>query len=588
MFKAKFPDVRDGFHVRDEEKFEKTNIEHRTSNVQHRMKNISLLLIGIYILLYLIPLGARPLFIPDETRYAEVPREMIASGDWIVPRINGLRYFEKPVMGYWISALSIMTWGENNFAVRLPSALAAGLTVLLVMVVCRSSCSRQSDVPWLSSLVLLTCLGVISIGTFAVLDGVLTLFLTATLVSFFLATEQKPGSRPERFYLVAAGIMAGCAFLTKGFLAFAVPVLTVAPYLIWQKRWRDCFRMLWLPLAGAILISLPWGVLIHQREQDFWKFFVINEHLRRFLADNAQHTEPFWYFLVALPCMFLPWIFVSPSIVSGLLPQKSKENQAQKRLLQFCLCWLIFPLIFFSASSGKLLTYILPCFPAIAILTALGLNQTLLTEKAKKQFQTGTALTLFVISSVMLSLLLLQLFGPVQFRPFTRSWKWLMLVNGLIMAILLLIVSFRTDKRRQKIVFFALAPVPLMFLVHFTMPTLTLNVKAPGLLIERHRGVVDQATTIFSGEEVARAAPWYFKRDDIFLIERAGELDYGLGYDDAKQRLFTPKSAGKYIRDRQGRVILVAEDEEYDRWRKYLPRPTAIDTVGKFIFLSYH
>jgi len=118
-------------------------------------KSSSLFLLLLFFVLYLVPLQTRPLFIQDETRYAEVPREMITSGDWVVPKINGLRYFEKPVMGYWLTAISITIFGENNFAVRLPSALATGLTALLIFFLCRRSPGSGGQLPLTAALVYL-------------------------------------------------------------------------------------------------------------------------------------------------------------------------------------------------------------------------------------------------------------------------------------------------------------------------------------------------------------------------------------------------------------------------------------------------
>ncbi|HDO30010.1 MAG TPA: phospholipid carrier-dependent glycosyltransferase, partial [Desulfobacteraceae bacterium] len=247
----------------------------------------SFLLLTLFVVLYLLPLGARPLFVQDETRYAEVPREIIATGDWVVPHGDGLRYFEKPVMGYWLSAAAIMALGENNFAVRLPSALSSGLMALMILLLCGSVTKWRNTMPWLAALVFLTSFAVASIGTFAVLDNALNLFLTGTLICFFLATEQEPGSRRERFLLLVSGLLVGCAFLIKGFLAFALPVLTVTPYLLSQGRWRDLFRMVWLPVAGAALVSLPWSFMIQVREPDFWHYFFWNENVRRFLSDSA-------------------------------------------------------------------------------------------------------------------------------------------------------------------------------------------------------------------------------------------------------------------------------------------------------------
>ena len=98
------------------------------------MKKSSIAVIGIFLLLYILPLGARPLFYPDETRYAEIPREMIASGDWVVPRINGLRYFEKPVLGYWLNATAMNLFGQNAFSLRFPSAISVGISALMVFL----------------------------------------------------------------------------------------------------------------------------------------------------------------------------------------------------------------------------------------------------------------------------------------------------------------------------------------------------------------------------------------------------------------------------------------------------------------------
>ena len=144
-------------------------------------QRLTFLIASLFVLLYLMPLSVRPLFIPDETRYAEVPREMIATGDWMVPHLNGLRYFEKPVMGYWLTALSLKVFGENNLAVRLPSALAAGITMLLILLLCSASGASGPFISWLAALIFMTSGGVALIGTFAVLDSVLAMFLTATM-----------------------------------------------------------------------------------------------------------------------------------------------------------------------------------------------------------------------------------------------------------------------------------------------------------------------------------------------------------------------------------------------------------------------
>jgi|GEM_PF-3806075 len=251
--------------------------------------------IGVFFLIYIVPLGIRPMVIPDETRYAEVPREMVASGDWVVPRLNGLRYFEKPILGYWLNGAAMLLFGENAFAVRFPSAMAVGLSSLLVFLLVRKF-EGGHGASVLAAVGLFTSVEVYGVGIFNVLDNLLSLFITAGMVSFFFAhMEAKP--RRRLGFLALFGLSCGLAFLTKGFVAFAVPVVAVVPFMIWERRWKDLFKAPWLPMVVAVLVALPWAVMIHIREPNFWHYFFWTEHIKRFLSDNAQHAEPFWFFM---------------------------------------------------------------------------------------------------------------------------------------------------------------------------------------------------------------------------------------------------------------------------------------------------
>ena len=162
-------------------------------------RRYSFILLFLVLALYIAPLGMRPMFVPDESRYAEVPREMIASGDWASPHLNGLRYFEKPALGYWVTAASIMVFGENNFAIRLPSALSVALTAFFIFsIVAGSGAKKDETSAPLAALVFLTSLEVYAVGTFCVLDSLLSCFITGTMASFYLASIAAPGSRQEK------------------------------------------------------------------------------------------------------------------------------------------------------------------------------------------------------------------------------------------------------------------------------------------------------------------------------------------------------------------------------------------------------
>ncbi|MBU4262544.1 MAG: phospholipid carrier-dependent glycosyltransferase [Proteobacteria bacterium] len=558
-------------------------------------KKYGLMVLLLILALYIVPLGARPMFVPDEARYAEVPREMIASGDWVSPHLNGLRYFEKPALGYWATAGSIMLFGANNFAIRLPSALSVALTAFIILVITGSEAKKDETSAPLAALIFLTSLEVYAVGTFCVLDSLLAFFLTGTMASFYLASIATPGSRQEKKYLMFSGIFCGLAFLTKGFLAFAVPILAIVPFLLTQRRFADIFRMAWLPMLTALLVALPWSVLIHLREPQFWHYFFWIEHVQRFLAENAQHKKTFWYFFLSAPPMFLPWIFLVPAAVTGLF-SNTVANRTAKRdispLASFCICWFIFPFLFFSVSNGKLLTYILPCFPPFAILLSLGLHRVLKRGRFRS-FQLGTITATLLHGALLVAIIAFlsatHFFGFDIALPENRIWKWLMAVNGLFVMVLFFIAAIRSRKVSQKILLFGLAPVLILFLANFIMPDLTLESKAPVLLLKRHEKDVTPASIIFSGEKTVQAACWYYKRNDIYMVESAGELEYGLEYDQSGSRLLKLKEVSRLIAEHPGRSVLIASVKHYENWKKFLPAPSLLDNSGVkgYVFVKY-
>lgn len=560
------------------------------------------LVLGVYVTAYILPLGVRPLFVPDETRYGEIPREMIATGNWVVPHLDGLRYFEKPVLGYWLHALSILLFGENRFAIRFPSALAVGLSALLIFLLVKRTLMKgvaadsaetadyRINSPqaaeigggpgaqaWLAALGFLVCFEVAVVGTFGVLDSLLAFFLTGTMAFFYLATECPPGSGRGKVHLLAAGAFCGLAFLTKGFLALAVPVLIVVPYLLWQRRQREILRLAWLPLLTAFVVVLPWSLMIQFRAPHFWHFFFWHEHVRRFLASNAQHKQSFWYYFLAAPALFLPWTGVVPVAAPGLR-ETLKQRGPVAALARYSFCWFIFPFLFFSASSGKLLTYILPCFPPFAILLALGFGR-FFRRGRSAAFQIGATVLTILFGLLLAALLFLQIFGVHGWHPYSSS-RWLAAAGGLAALFFFSLLAVRLKNAWQKTSCLAVAPTLFFFLLPFAVPGPTLQAKAPGPLLMRHRSDITPKTLILSGEEPVLAVCWFFHRDDVDLLVRAGELKYGLHYPDARGRLLDLAAARRLIEHNRGRVVLVARASHYRRWKPSLPPPVAEDNSG--------
>lgn len=325
-----------------------------------------------FIMLYIVPLGSRPMLAPDEFRYAEIPREMINSGDYTTPRLCGVRYFEKTPMNYWLTAGSFKLFGQNAFANRLPSALAVGLTALFIALLIQQAL-RDEKLAALAAMLYLSSALVFGVGTTALVDSVFTMFVTGTQGLVLLALHETKFSKRKFALLALSGIFIGAAFLTKGFLAFVIPALTITAFLLIRKRWKE-FLLLPLPmLIFAALTILPWALAIHRAESDFWHYFVFVEHLHRATAgEAAQHSSPWWYYLPILPLGLLPGALLLPSACA--IGKKAWQNIISQDLYLYALCALVVPFIFLSAVDGKLATYILPCIPPAVLLIAAGIQ----------------------------------------------------------------------------------------------------------------------------------------------------------------------------------------------------------------------
>ena len=554
------------------------------------MKKVSIALFVLFVFVYILPLGFRPLTIPDETRYGEIPREMLTSGDWIVPRLNGLKYFEKPPFGYWANAVSILTFGENAFALRIPSALSVIVSALMIFLLVRRF-SPGGPASVLAPAIFLTCPLVLAIGHINLLDSLLSMLLTGALVCFFFA-HMADKMRRKALFLALMGIFCGLAFLTKGFLAFAVPMLAVVPFLLWEGRYKDLLRIPWIPLITAVGIVLPWSLMIHFREGDFWNYFFWTEHVARFLDPvRGQHPKPPWYFLPILVGGALPWIAQSPAVIPTVL-----KFEMKKPLIRFAICWFLFPFLFFSVCSGKLIPYILPCFPPLAIVFAVGLAAYF--EAGKKKAFSASAWVLGILCG--LGGLFLLLSGLVQmnwgaseairiYGP-DEGGKWLLGSLGAFLWAFLVICSTRMKDYRKRMVFYCVAVLTFFFISNFSVPNSAMDRRTPGKLLERNLSRVTPDAILVSNDNVIRAVCWFFKRDDVKVLEKPGEFTYGLKHDPNKPGKFLSVHALKeLIRENAGKrpVILVLIQDHYKDYTDQLPAPIFMDNDNHFVFTVY-
>ena len=332
---------------------------------------------GLAVLLVLVSLATlryRPLFNSDEGRYAEIPREMLQGGDWVIPHLNGLAYVEKPPLQYWATAASFAMFGLNEFSARVYGALAAFGTVALVWLL--GTRLWGQEVGWRASAVLSGMLIFVALGQVLTLDMSLTFYMTLSLVGFLLAQHAAEGSAPgdrsaaPRRWMLLAWTGAALGVLTKGLVAAAIPAAVLALYSIAMRDvapWRRLNVSWGLPLF--LILTVPWHWLAALRLHDFLQFFIVHEHLARYLTPSADRQEAWWFFGAVFLAGSVPWTLPTLRVVVGGWRQRG-GSLGKFRPGLFLWIWVVFVGVFFSLSDSKLMPYILPAMPPLAILIA--------------------------------------------------------------------------------------------------------------------------------------------------------------------------------------------------------------------------
>jgi 4-amino-4-deoxy-L-arabinose transferase-like glycosyltransferase len=311
------------------------------------------------VVLFFYRLGAPGLMDPDEGRYAEIAREFFVLKDWLIPHLNFLPYLEKPPLVYWLTALSFKVLGFTEAAARLPSAVSALAGVFLAYGLGRALWGPGAAV--LGALALATSAGWVILGRVLTLDMTFTLFLNLGIALGYLALSQgRPRLWPWAYLALALAV------LTKG------PVALILAGAIWlggawlcRRPWRELVQVRgWLLL---VVLTLPWFIYVQWRYPEFFGFFILQQHILRFLTP-AIHPEPIYYFLPVLAALLLPWIWLLPWVIRA-------GGRWQDPDLRFLALWAGVILVFFSLSRGKLIPYILPALLPLALLVGYSLVQ---------------------------------------------------------------------------------------------------------------------------------------------------------------------------------------------------------------------
>jgi 4-amino-4-deoxy-L-arabinose transferase-like glycosyltransferase len=346
---------------------------------------VGLLLVGLVLLFY--QLGGAYLMDPDEGRYAEIGREMLAWHNWLIPHLNQLPYLEKPPLVYWLTAISFKFFGIGATAARLPSAASALAGLFLAYGLGRIFWGQPSGI--LGALVLATSTGYVALGRILTLDMTFAFFLNLAIGLGYLAFSRERSGLWLWTYAALA-----LAVLTKG------PVAVLLAGLIWVL-WVAINRQPWRPLINVqgwlllALLTLPWLIYVQWRYPEFFHFFIIEQHFLRFLTP-AIHPEPLYYYLPVLLGLLLPWTWLLPWALTRAVQRRDPDER-------FLIIWAAVIVVFFSLSRGKLVPYILPALLPLALLMGRSLAQ--LTGPGRLSFNSRflkTSLILWAVTGITL------------------------------------------------------------------------------------------------------------------------------------------------------------------------------------------
>lgn len=330
--------------------------------------------------LLLLLATVRPLANPDEGRYAEISRWMLMSGDWLTPRLDGLPFFHKPPLLHWLQALSMAVFGVHPWAARLVPALHAGLMLAGLYLAARVFAGE--GVARRAALMLGTSLAFLVGGQYVNHDMVVAAWIATAIWAFALAFLH--GERPHAGMARLGYAACALGVLAKGLIGLALPGLVLVIWLGWTRQFRKVWALPWVSgLALFAAIALPWFVIEQRAYPGFLDYLFGTQQFSRFTGKSFNNGQPWWFYLVALAGMFFPWvIFAGFEAFSSVKRSYTASINIAKPWVILCWIWLVVIVGFFSIPMSKLVGYVLPVMPPLALVAALGWERALAGRRA--------------------------------------------------------------------------------------------------------------------------------------------------------------------------------------------------------------
>lgn len=560
------------------------------SSITRRSWLIDLIGITITMLVfYSLWLGSYPVFTPDEGRYSEIAREMIATGDYITPRVNGVAFLDKPVLYYWLQACAMQLFGVKEWALRLFPMLSGIFGCLYVYACGRLLFNRRTAL--LAAIILGTTPLYFGAAHYANMDLEVATWITCTLLSFITAIESSGQRRSILLFL--AYCFAALAFLTKGLIGIAFPAMIAGSWIALLWRWRLLTQI--HLVKGLILFTLlvtPWYVLVQRANPEFLHFFFVTQQVTRFLSKATfNNPTPVWFYLPVILVGFVPWTcFLFQALTTQLRAVLQQRTEHTTEL--FLLLWFGIVLAFFSMPHSKMVGYILPVFAPLALLVGRYLSHSWSSHSRCNQMST-------VISFIIVSLFIASGFGltayyrlfelPIGFTPYAYIITGIFAGSALISAL-----TLKQNTWRTPIIIYTLSSIMLCLTVVAGAHTLNQNSAKP--LVEKLKTIIKPDDEVVSYYKFYQDVPLYLQRrmtivanwsapDIAYKDNWVRELWYGMAFQETSTWLINEPTFWDRWNSKK-RLFVFVNTNYFDQFKAQTKHYFILDKHNDIILIS--
>lgn len=525
-------------------------------------------LILFCLFLFFFPINNnRPLWDPDEGMHAQVSKEILETGDWITPRFNGEKFFDKPILHYWLVSLSFLFFGINEFAARLPANLLGLGGVIVVFYLGKYLYNRETGV--LAGIILATTGIYLTLSQSVVHDIGLSFFTSFSLLCFYLFYLKGERSNTWLFLFY---LSMGFGVLAKGPLGFLLPMGVIIIFLLLG----EISKLKKLVTKEGILIffaiSLPWYILASLKNPEFFNYFFFKQNLGRFLSPSPGDTQPTYHYIPLLAVSFIPWTYYLPNGLISQVTSIIKGQDRERRAGLFIILWFGLIFFFFSSAKAKQWTYLLPLYPALALMLGrFWYNYLFTAVPAAKNFYKGIRLSSWLL---LISYLPAPLFLPIyiSYHPLPyitqASLVWIIVLSLLALIatgashIFFLVKDKKSGLFLINIIFIL---VTFLIFIHFGFPIISQSKSVRRLAIELGQILPPGGKIVFYD---------HLRESAIFYSGRQGRV------------IETKEKLRQYLASKE-QVYCLINKKDYEKLRDYIAdMGFIIDQEGKVVLIS--